>query len=238
MVYNWITNIQNFLLPGRCCLCKQPTELGAAICAPCLGELPRNIKPCPGCALPLPDGADWNQPCGHCTSKPPIATGVYTPYLYAEPVSSLIQQFKFNRKMHLAPLFGRLLAGHLSHWAGYQAPDCIVPVPLHPVRLRQRGFNQSLELARVVAGALHCPVAAQLCRRNRATLTQSELRGQQRRSNVRGAFSTHPEAKGLHIAIIDDVITTGETTHELCRSLLEAGASRVQIWAVARAIIV
>lgn len=235
MVYNWLKSIQDFFLPAVCQLCGQATAHGAPVCAPCQHDLPANPHACVGCAMPLPEGSPVNGLCGHCLNQPPLASATFAPYLYRAPMSQLIQRYKFNGKMALAPLFGQQLADALLRWPGYQPPDCLVAVPLHPSRLRQRGFNQSLEISRLLSQQLAIPCLSQHCQRIRATATQSELNQHQRRQNMRAAFKADTIFTGRDIAIVDDVITTGETTNAVTRCLLAAGAHRVQIWAIARA---
>lgn len=236
MVYHWLKSTQDFFLPSRCLLCGQATSGGMVLCPPCLNDLPNNPQPCPGCAMPLPDGSPATAVCGQCLSQPPLAAATFAPYLYRAPLSQLLQRYKFDGKMMLAPLFGQQLADGLQQWPHYLPPDGLVAVPLHPSRLRQRGFNQSLEITRILSQRLGIPNLSRHCLRIRATATQSELNQHQRRQNMRDAFRAAPTLAGRHVAIIDDVITTGETSHALARSLLAAGATQVQVWAIARAL--
>jgi ComF family protein len=131
-------------------------------------------------------------------------------------------------------LLGRLLAEHLR---GREAPlpGLIVPVPLHRQRLRERGFNQALELARTVAAHLGVTLEPHCCTRVRATGAQTELTARERRTNVRGAFRMEAPLAARHVAILDDVVTTGSTVQEVARVLASAGAERIEVWACARA---
>ncbi len=113
-------------------------------------------------------------------------------------------------------------------------PDGIVAMPLHPLRLRERGFNQSLLLARRVAGQLNTPLLEEACARTRNTSPQSTLPWQERGKNLRKAFSCSSDLSGRHIAIVDDVMTTGSSIEELARTLRQAGAREVSAWVVAR----
>ncbi|MEW8195950.1 MAG: phosphoribosyltransferase family protein [Candidatus Thiodiazotropha sp.] len=115
-----------------------------------------------------------------------------------------------------------------------ERPDVLVPVPLHPLRLRKRGFNQSVEITRVVARQCRLPFDWRLCRRTKETKTQSELNEEERRRNISNAFQVCADVKGTHLALVDDVITTGATVTELSRMLKKAGAKRVDVWAIAR----
>jgi ComF family protein len=154
------------------------------------------------------------------------------PLLYEAPFKRLVGAFKFHHQLHLATALGRLFCQQLPH--SHPLPDLIVPVPLHPSRLRERGFNQSLELARTVADELRLPIAQRGCRRVIATPPQRGLDQRARRKNLRHAFVADPSVKGLHIALFDDVITTGATVTAASQALLDAGSARVDVWALAR----
>jgi ComF family protein len=147
-------------------------------------------------------------------------------------VNRLIGEFKFRQRLHLARPLSRLFCAELP--TQLSRPDLILPVPLHPRRLRERGFNQSLELARRIAADLELKIDWHSCRRIRATLPQSSLDQRARRKNLHSAFVADPELAGRHIALFDDVITTGTTVSATSRALLQAGASRVDVWALAR----
>lgn len=225
-----IQSIHSLLFPPTCLLCDAPGAEGSDLCAGCRAELPWNVAACERCAAPLP------QPglCGACLKRPPRFDGAYAPLLYRPPLDWLLQGFKFNGRLPPGRLCGELLAEAVGR-RGVPLPELIVPVPLHPSRLRRRGFNQALELARPVAARLGVPLAPRLCRRVRATATQSLLGAEERRRNVRGAFELAAPLEARHVAIIDDVIATGSTVGELARVLRRAGAERIEVWAVARA---
>ena len=225
-----ISFIQSILFPPACLLCDAPGDGGDDLCAGCRAELPWNRAACERCAAPLP------QPglCGACLKHPPPFDAAFAPLLYRAPVDWLLQRFKFNGRLPPGRLCGGLLAAALLPRAT-PLPQLIIPVPLHPSRLRRRGFNQALELARPVAAGLGVALAPQLCRRLRATETQSLLAARERRRNVRGAFELTAPLEVRHVAILDDVIATGSTVGELARVLRRAGAERIEVWAVARA---
>lgn len=180
--------------------------------------------------------------CAACAACLPLGEGGsrsrLVAYPYRAPVSSLIHWMKFEANLAAALTLGVLLAeaivGNQRRW-GLARPDAIVPVPLHRARLRSRGFNQALELARPVARRLQCPLLTRACVRNRDTQPQSMLvSAADRRSNVAGAFSLHRPLVGCRcVAIIDDVLTTGATARELARTLRAAGVERVVTWACA-----
>lgn len=238
----WLDRVQHALLPTHCLLCagdlapatSPPTSPVTHLCAPCAAELPRLGPACRRCAAPLPQPAL----CPRCLRQAPPYACAWAPFSYVAPVSTLVRDLKFRARLTAADTLGALLAAHLKE-AGALAerPDAVVAVPLHPGRLRRRGFNQALEIGRRVSRELDLPLLARAARRVRATAPQSALasRGERRR-NVRGAFvaSFSPGALG-HVAILDDVLTTGATVSELARALRRAGVGRVDVWAAARA---
>jgi ComF family protein len=177
--------------------------------------------------LPTPDG----QRCGACLKRPPAFDATRAACDYAFPVDRLIQALKYDSRLALAALLGELLAAAAQ---SMPAPDRLVAMPLHPARIRARGFNPSREIARVVADALAIPLDADSCRRVRDTPPQVALAYAARRRNVRGAFACNARLDGEHVALIDDVMTTGTSLDELAATLKAAGACSVSCWIVAR----
>jgi ComF family protein len=221
-----------FFYPPHCVLCGDEGARGLDLCADCFGELPWNRHACPRCAAPLPPDADADL-CGSCIKVLPAWDEARSPFAYAYPVDKLVQRFKFEGDLAVGRLLGELLAEFLA--AGSEKPDCIVPVPLHPARLKERGFNQAVELARPLSKRLKVKMRLDLCQRVRATEVQSKLDASERRKNLKGAFVVTGGVQGLHVALLDDVITTGTTVETLTRELKEAGAARVTVWSAARA---
>ncbi len=213
------------LLPDQpCILCGAPSH--EVWCSACDAALPRlNPAHCPVCALPTFDAAI----CGLCLQHPPHFKRTLALYAYAFPLNKLVLALKFGEKFHLAKLLGDKLAQRVT-----VRPDCIVAMPLHPSRLQQRGFNQSVQLARSIARQLSLPLLPWACQRVRNTASQSTLPLKERDKNVRKAFKCSAEVTGKHVAIVDDVMTTGGTVNELALALLNAGASEVSVWVVAR----
>ncbi len=152
------------------------------------------------------------------------------PLAWAFPVDRLVARFKYSGAL----FHGRLLGALLAEAVAEREVDALVPVPLHPERLAERGYNQASEIARPVGRCLGVPVRTDLCRRVRATPPQTGLPAGDRRGNVAGAFAAHGSCEGLHLAVVDDVLTTGATAAGLARCLYRAGADAVQVWAVAR----
>jgi len=172
--------------------------------------------------------------CGACQQHRLHFDATQALFRYQPPVDHLIQNLKYHRQLSLARVLGSLLADHLQAGA-VPRPDILVPVPLHRTRLRERGYNQSLELARVVARRFDLPLATRAVKRVRATPPQTTLTSSERRRNVRNAFHTTTDFSGKRVAIVDDVMTSGHTVNALARCLRRAGAVGVVAWVAARA---
>ncbi|HYN77171.1 MAG TPA: ComF family protein [Lamprocystis sp. (in: g-proteobacteria)] len=221
------------LFPPTCILCGAPGAGERDLCLGCAAELPHNGDCCPRCALPLDTPLPTGSVCGACQRRAPPFERALAALRYESPVPSLVADAKFRGRLNAARLLGQLLADASSVLAA-PLPQALVPVPLHPDRLAGRGYNQSLEIARVVGCALALPVDIASCRRVLATPPQAGLDERARRRNIRGAFVALTPYPWGHVAILDDVVTTGSTASELTRVLRRAGATRVQVWAAAR----
>jgi ComF family protein len=220
------------VFPPRCRLCGAASGSASALCRACLDDLPWLGNSCYRCARTLPGGGE-TRVCGACLNKPPAFDMASAVLHYHPPVDYLIQRLKFSGELALAPLLARLLGEKITGRAT-ALPELLIPVPLHPVRLRERGFNQATELARHLGRRLDVPVERRLCRRIRHTPPQSLTPPGERRHNLRGAFSLNGELSAEHVAIIDDVMTTGHTANELSGTLRRAGAVLVEAWIIAR----
>jgi ComF family protein len=196
--------------------------------------LPLSPAHCKRCAQPFPNAAS-NHLCEACLKRPPRFSKVHAASLYQGSTRDAIQRLKYRDQITLAQPLGRHL-GHLIVTAknGF-SPDRIVPVPLHPARLRTRGFNQALEVARPIAQQLAVPLDTTLLERIRKTPQQQGLSATERRSNLRNAFALTARAEKLRILLIDDVMTTGETVRECSRTLLAGNVEEVQVAVVGRA---
>lgn len=192
------------LPPASCLLCEAPAGAIPNLCDACARELPRPAVPCRGCAVPLPAPGL----CRECLQRAPPFRRTRAALLYAPPVTALVQRMKYGPSLPAAAALAALLA-EAAAASRTAPPEGLVPVPLHPRRLRERGFNQALELARGVGRRLELPVLAGAARRCRATPSQSGLGGRgARRRNVRGAFAAGRGLGGQrHVAIVDDVMT-------------------------------
>jgi ComF family protein len=228
-VYIWLKNNQH------CLLCAEPADEHIPICMACETELPWLGDHCQTCALPL-TGAGLT--CGQCQEHPPAFERVATPWTYSFPLDTLITRFKHSAKWPFGRLLGELLAQFLQHRfdEDLNRPDALVPVPLAAKRLRQRGFNQAAMLARWLGANLDIPCDETLLLRIQDTSAQQDLNADARKKNLRHAFALTPGAhiKGRHLALVDDVLTTGATAQALARLLMEAGAARVDVYCLAR----
>lgn len=232
MLARAVRELTGLIFGGTCFLCRggvSRTGRGGLLCEACDADLPRLSAPaCPRCALASPGGAV----CGRCLADPPAYDTTCAALAYRFPADVLIQALKFGGQLALAPLFGRLLSERAR---SVERVDAIVPVPLSAVRLRERGYNQAMELARPVADALQAPVRPRLCERTRNTAAQTGLPIAERARNVRGAFSCAESLDGAVVAVVDDVMTTGATLSEVAKALKAAGAVRVHNLVATRA---
>lgn len=211
----------------HCVLCQAASYQD--ICTACLHELPR-LSPthCPTCLLPVPT----SQTCGTCLRRPPAWDQVTAALRYTYPVDALIQALKYRSNLPLAPILAELLLAKLPQ---NNLPDYVIPVPLHPARLRDRGFNQALEISRYLCKKTGCKLLSNACSRTRHTPSQTEIPWKKRKQNVRRVFACQQNFSGKRVALVDDVMTSGATLNELAKVVLRQGAASVQIWVVARA---
>ena len=224
--------LQFAVLPPRCLLCGQRGDGPRDLCAACAGDLARNRLCCPRCALPLQTTAPL---CGQCLKHEPPFTAASAPFVYGHPLDLLMARLKFGRSLAAGRVLAELWIAAL-HESMPPKPLALIPVPLHAARLRERGYNQALELARPLARALQIPLRHDVLQRVRATPAQVNLGAKARRRNLRGAFCIVDNvALPAHVAVVDDVMTTGATLRECTRVLLRAGVGRVDVWALARA---
>ncbi len=214
-------------LLGQDCLLCQAASGEKLLCEACARELPFTALACPRCAAPGAATAE----CGACIADPPHFDASRAAFVYTFPVDALVQSLKYGGQLALAGLFAQ-------EWyrrsGGARGPDLIVPLPLHPARLAERGFNQAAEIAKVLSRLSGIAMDARLARRVRNTAAQTALPWRERATNMRGAFACDSDLAGLNIAVVDDVMTTGATLDEFARTLKKNGAARVENWVIAR----
>ena len=215
------------IFPHDCVLCGVGSG-ATPLCPRCQASLPYHSLPhCPICAIPSTRGAT----CGACLKQAPAYARTIAAFSYAFPIDALLQSLKYGGNLALTGI----LAEPLSHLAAAQAkPDMIIAMPLHPARLRARGFNQALEIAKVIGKQLAIPVHADVCQRTRDTPPQVSLPWKERDKNIKGAFACETNLNGKKIALVDDVMTTGATLNELSKLLVKQGAAEISAWVVAR----
>lgn len=220
--------------PLHCHLCLAPVSRGR-ICRVCHDDMPLSGPACPRCGARL--GGGVSRECGRCLRRPPAYHGVVSPLDYLFPVDSLILALKFQADLVAGRLLGELLAEYLLQSDSVR-PQAVVPIPLHPRRLRKRGYNQASEIAFWVSRRLQLPLMDTVLLRRGAGPPQSTLAATARRANVRGAFRVSDSAGILpaSVALVDDVLTTGATAEAAARALLAGGVERVTVWTVARSI--
>jgi competence protein ComFC len=225
------SKLLHLLYPSYCPLCKNPSDLFSysPICSPCWAQIKRYTGPsCKICAIPFP--SEHANICGHCMKKKPVFSKCITYGIYEGALAEAIHQFKFYGLKRLArPLGSLLLNIDLPQTEG------IIPVPLSIKGLRNRGFNQSLLLARIIARDMKSPLLMDVLSKKKETLPQIGLSSKERLSNLKGSFEVRENIDGLRLLLVDDVITTGATVTECSKELLRAGAEEVVVLALARA---
>lgn len=219
--------IKQTLLAQPCVLCGSMSRDGLW-CDACDATLPYLDTPhCPRCALPTFQG----EVCGHCLTHPPLFIRTCAVFGYAFPLDKLIQAMKYGEQLALTQVFAEKLAQEIDR---NRLPDYVIPMPLHPAKLRERGFNQSLLVASQVARRLGLRLLADGCQRVRDTPPQSGLPWKERKKNVRNAFRCDMDLIGKRVALVDDVLTTGASLNALAEAVQKRGAGEISAWVVAR----
>jgi len=197
-------------------------------CFACDAALPYlEVPHCPVCALPTVAG----EVCGHCLAHPPSFSNTVAVYGYAFPLDRMILAMKYREHLALAHAFAKKLLPRIDR---RDLPDCIVAMPLHPHKLRERGFNQSQLLASTIARELQIELLGDACRRIRDTPPQSALPWKERKNNVRNAFCCDTDLHGKSVALVDDVLTTGSSLSALAGAMQQRGAGTISAWVIAR----
>lgn len=242
--FDWLAD---WLYPPRCRACATVFYGRDAeyLCAPCWAKVRLVARPmCSFCGRPFPDASGEDHVCGACLARPPQYTRAWSWACYPReeneehPLRQAVQKFKYGRKVSLGKPLGRLMARGCREFLRDCDADVIVPVPLHPRRLRWRGFNQALLLGRQLGRAYAIPVDPFTLLRIKETPPQTQLNEEERRRNVRGAFALapHRSLEGKQVLLVDDIYTSGATVNECSRTLHRAGVEQVFVITLARAV--
>ncbi len=219
--------------PYQCIICNDKTNRELDLCIECERSLPWLKNVCIYCAAPL--GFITQSPCGACLKKPLPFHKLCILFSYTGIIKKFITGLKFQQRLIYAHILGILLAEKISsQYHNEKLPDIIIPIPLHKSRLYKRGFNQAIELARPISKKLNIPIEYKRCKRKVNTSAQSKLPANQRANNVKNAFVAHQDLASQHIALLDDVMTTGHTLIEMSRALYDVGVKRIDVWCCAR----
>ena len=210
-----------------CLICDNTSLEHLPICQACLDELSKNSHYCQQCGLKT----EASGICGVCQQTPPKYDATIAPYRYEYAIKHLIIELKFYKKLYNADLLGKLLARHINK---QQLPEYLIPVPMHRKRLNKRGFNQAMELCHVLSKELNIPVLSNAVIKKKATEAQANLTAKQRRQNLKDSFAINEVINAQHIAIVDDVMTTGATMNEIAKLLEKAGIKHIEAWVCAR----
>lgn len=209
-------------------LCSGTNGGEHALCPECLNDLPwHQTGVCPQCALPSHN----NHICGHCLNSAPAFDTTRALFRYAYPLDAMLQRYKYQQNLNIAQTFSALMQEKFKDLSLFNR---IIPMPLHPKRLAERGFNQSLEIARLLAKNLNIELDTESCSRIKFSPPQASLPHKARIKNMRGAFHCSTSLAGQRVILLDDVMTTGASLHELAATVKVAGASHVECWVIAR----
>jgi ComF family protein len=227
-----------FFFTQYCVLCGEKCITDFALCESCQATLPKIKYSCAKCGAELDYDASFKAICGNCiiNSPPPVITKVIAACKYQSPIDHFILELKFAQKLLYAKILGSILAEHLQQHYNQSdiKPQIIIPIPLHKTRLRKRGFNQALEIAKIVSKQMEIPIDCFSCIRIRNTDPQTILPPGDRRKNIRRAFTTRCHINYKYVAVIDDVITTGSTIQEFCKMLSKNGVEQIDVWCCAK----
>ena len=235
-----VAGLADLLWPPRCVACglrlvpSNGAEEGSSFCDDCSGALVEVSSPmCPRCGLPF-EGAGPDHLCGECITSPPAFGQLVAVYQYGGPAADAVMRLKYGKRTHLAKPLGEMIH---SVTMAISKVDLVVPVPLHPKRLRKRGFNQSVLLAIPIASALKARLETKSIKRIRDTDPQAGQSRDDRRENIKGAFSVTCKRRfnDKQVLLVDDVVTTGTTVREVAKVIMAAGAASVSVAAFARA---
>lgn len=228
---DYFFKLYQLLMPYHCILCSNPAKQ-QDLCLACKKNLPVLSHACIKCARPLTmDGLT----CGYCLQYPPPWTKGFSVFIYQQPIIQLITDLKFRQQLTHARLLAELLTESITtQWYQHHPlPECLIPIPLSKQRLQERGFNQTLEIAKLVSKRLRIPIDL-TSERIKHTKPQAGIPETERKQNIKNAFQINRIITSSHVAVLDDVITTGYTMREFCQQLRQAGARDIDVWGIAR----
>ena len=218
-----------WVAPPCCLLCRLEVEYRHGLCQGCWAKLPVNEIHCECCALPMAH----ESLCGHCQRCPPVFDSVIAPLCYQDPIDQMLCALKYHQQLSFARTAAGLITDTVRE-SGEPRPDLLVGVPMTHRAVRKRGLNQAVFLARLIGRQLGIPAKSTLIKKLRETDRQSTLNASKRQRNLKGAFHCKGSLEDKHIALVDDILTTGATANEISKVLKAAGANRVDIWVCAR----
>jgi ComF family protein len=228
----------DLLLPPACLLCGQLLPSGSdpqEFCTDCMTEIPPlGRSHCSRCSQPFPASSSQHL-CTTCLQRPASFSIVHAACSYQKRIKDAIHQLKYRNQVNLAQPLGKLLGKSLESAETTFNPDCIIPVPLHSSRLRERGYNQALEISRPLSRALRIPIDSQFLQRTLKTTPQQGSSATERKSNLRNAFTLTKSTSARKVLLVDDVMTTGETVRECCRILRQGDIKEIQVAVIGRA---
>lgn len=240
MINNCLKNILSHIIPHRCIVCKafannsEPplNPYAPNMCSECRQALPELKYACAKCCQPIHIG----ELCGKCITESHYFDIVYCAYAYNFPIDKLIHQIKYGDKPEMIRCLGDLLIDHIHQHRDIRTPpELLIPVPSHPSRIRQRGFNQSLELTKHLSSKLNITFLRHSIAKCKATSPLASLNLKKRQVAIRNSFRVKQPVNAKHVAIVDDVMTSGATASELARTLKRDGVKYVEVWCIARA---
>ena len=233
----FIQFVKSEVSASHCQFCHKQADIELSLCQTCINDLPKNNHACLRCAIPLTNAED-GLICGHCQNDPFKFNQSSSPYLYQDRLIPLIHQLKYQEKLYIARTLAQLFIKQLRK-KHIRIPQVLIPIPLHPNKLKNRGFNQAEEISYFIAKELQIPMENKILYREKETQSQQSLDAKHRHNNMNNAFK-HIQDKKLfahyeHIALIDDVMTTGNTLQSAAKELKKAGISLIDTWTIARA---
>ena len=226
-----LNKFMELIAPKHCLWCQMRTHSHLTLCDECIHKLSYNTHSCRNCAIPI-EQSNTTQCCHNCLRRPWPFNNIMVPLLYHPPISYFITELKFKHRLSHSKLMGELLLQAIDP---SKIPALLIPVPLHAKRLRSRGFNQALEISKVINQHLHIPIDTTSIQRIKNTKPQSLLSKKERRGNLNNAFVIKKEIQQKHLVLIDDVLTTGQTVNELYKILNKNNHYTIDLWCCARA---